>query len=174
LAVLIATAGSIVVAAGKALAATPVKGGNVRMCPSIYGPDDAMDPAMATPDISYVRHRAHYNSLIQLNDDMVPQLELAEEFSANSDATEWTFKLRKDVEWHDGSKFGANDVIYSMNRHYGDDSISVVKALVSVVKEWKKVGPYEVKAILDGSYSDLASVLGEKQFKIIKNGMVDF
>ena len=170
----LAAAGSIVAGASEARAATPQKGGSVKMCPSVHGPDDTMDPAMATSDISYARHRGHYNSLIQLNDDIIPQPELAEEFSANSDATEWTFKLRKDVEWHDGSKFGADDVVYSMNRHYGDESISVVKALVSVVKEWKKTGPYEVKAILNSPYSDLAAVLGEKQFKIVKDGTTDF
>ncbi len=170
----IAAAGSIVSAASDALAATPKKGGHIKAATPIQGPDDTLDPIMMGTTTDYSRGRAHYNSLIQLSDDIVPQPELAEEFGSNSNATEWTFKLRKDVEFHDGSKFTADDVIYSMNRHYGDDSISVVKSLVAAVTEWKKVGPYEVKAILDSPYADLAAVLGEKQFKIIKNGTTDF
>ncbi len=169
-----AAAGSILTYAGQVIASTPTKGGHVKMSPSLHGPNDTFDPAMATSDIDYCRHRGHYNSLIQLNDDITPRGELAEEFSSNSDASEWTFKLRKDVEWHDGSKFSADDVIYSMNRHYGEKSTSVVKPLVSVVNEWKKVDQYTVKAILDSPFSDLATVLGEKQFKIIKNGTTDF
>ena len=169
-----AAAGSILTYAGQAIASTPTKGGHVKMSPSLHGPNDTFDPAMATSDIDYCRHRGHYNSLIQLNDDITPRGELAEEFSANSNATEWTFKLRKDVEWHDGSKFSADDVIYSMNRHYGEKSTSVAKPLVSVVNEWKKVDQYTVKAILDSPFADLATVLGEKQFKIIKNGTTDF
>ena len=169
-----AAAGSILTYAGQVIASTPTKGGHVKMSPSLHGPNDTFDPAMATSDIDYCRHRGHYNSLIQLNDDITPRGELAEEFSANSNATEWTFKLRKDVEWHDGSKFSADDVIYSMNRHYGEKSTSVAKPLVSVVNEWKKVDQYTVKAILDSPFSDLATVLGEKQFKIIKNGTTDF
>ena len=169
-----AAAGSILTYAGQAIASTPTKGGHVKMSPSLHGPNDTFDPAMATSDIDYCRHRGHYNSLIQLNDDITPRGELAEEFSANSNATEWTFKLRKDVEWHDGSKFSADDVIYSMNRHYGEKSTSVAKPLVSVVNEWKKVDQYTVKAILDTPFADLATVLGEKQFKIIKNGTTDF
>jgi peptide/nickel transport system substrate-binding protein len=170
----IAVAGSIVTSASSALAATPKKGGHLKVATHIQGPDDTMDPIGTGTATDYSRGRATYNSLIQLRDDLVPQPELAEEFSSNSDATEWTFKLRKDVTFHDGSKFTADDVIYSMNRHYGDDSTSVVKSLVSGVTEWKKVGPYEVKAIVDSPYSDLAAVLGEKQFKIVKDGTTDF
>jgi peptide/nickel transport system substrate-binding protein len=170
----IAAAGGIVTGASEALAATPKKGGNIKAAMPIHGPDDHLDPALMGTITDYSRGRAHFNSLVQLSDDLVPQPELAEEFGANSNATEWTFKLRKDVEWHDGSKFDADDVIYTMNRHYGDDSTSVVKSLVSGITEWKKVGPYEVKAIVDSPYADLAAVLGEKQFKIVKNGETDW
>ncbi len=169
-----AAAGTLVAGAEDAIAATPKKGGTVRCATHIQGPDDTLDPGQMGTATDYSRARAHYNSLVQLNDDIVPQPELAEEFSANADASEWTFKLRKDVEWHDGSRFTADDVLYTMSRHYGDDSTSVVKSLVEAVDEWKKVGPYEVKAICKTPYADLAAVLGEKQFKIIKDGTTDF
>ena len=167
-------AGSVVLGAKEALAATPKKGGTIRAATHIQGPDDTLDPIKTGTATDYSRGRAHYNSLIQLSDDIQPQPELASEFEANKDATEWTFKLRQDVEWHDGSKFTADDVIYSMNRHLGEDSVSVVKSLAKTIKEWKKVGPHEVKAICHSPYSDLAAVLGEKQFKIIKDGTTDF
>ena len=38
---------------------------------------------------------------------------LAESFTPNTDLTEWTFKLRPDVKFHDGSDFDAKDVIAS-------------------------------------------------------------
>jgi peptide/nickel transport system substrate-binding protein len=170
----VAAAGKIVTAAGKALAATPKKGGKVKAAVDLHGPSDTLDPGLGTSDIDYTRFRAHYNSLIQLNDDLLPQPELAEEFSANDDGTVWSFKLRKDVEWHDGSKFTADDVIYSMGRHYGKKSTSVVKTLVQGVKEWKKVDAYTVKAIQESPNVDLPAVLGEKQLKIVKDGTTDF
>ena len=170
----VAAAAGFVTAASEVLAATPVKGGSVRAASSVHGPDDTMDPASATSNIDYFRHRAHYNSLVQLNDDIVPQPELAEEFSANATATEWTFKLRKGVEWHDGTKFTADDAVYSMNRHLGEESVSTVKSLVASVVEWKKVDQYTIKAVLSESFADLATVLGEKQFKIVQDGTTDF
>ncbi|HMN58838.1 MAG TPA: ABC transporter substrate-binding protein [Anaerolinea sp.] len=38
---------------------------------------------------------------------------LAESYSANADATEWTFKLRPNVKFHDGAALDANDVVAS-------------------------------------------------------------
>jgi peptide/nickel transport system substrate-binding protein len=38
---------------------------------------------------------------------------LAEEWESNDDLTEWTFTLREDVTFHDGSTFDANDVVAS-------------------------------------------------------------
>ena len=167
-------AGSVLTAASDAIAATPKKGGSLRAGFSLHGPDDTFDPIKLTSDADYSRARSHYNSLVQLSDDIVPQPELAESFEASADASEWTFKLRKDVTFHDGSKLSADDVLYSMNRHLGKDSTSVAKGLVSTVKEWKKMGQYEVKAICEAPYADLPAVLGEKHFKICKVDQKDF
>lgn len=165
----LAAAGAIVTSARESLAATPMKGGSIRYSSSLHGPDDKMVPAQGTSNIDYTRFRAHYNGLVQLDDNIVPQPELAEEFGPNADASEWTFKLRKDVTFHDGSKFGADDVMATMAMHYGEDSTSVVKSLMAGA-EWKKVGPYEVKATLEAPNSDFATILGEKQMKILKAG----
>ena len=166
----LAAAENLLSSGGVAMAQTPVKGGTIRAAVSLHGPDDKLDPILFTSAIDYTRGRAHYNSLTQLDDNMVPQPELAESFEPNSDATEWTFKLRKDVNFHDGTPFTADDVVWSMNRHLGEESVSVVKAVMSSVKEWKKVGSHEVKAILNTSNSDLPTLLGIFQLKVIKNG----
>ena len=170
----IAGAGSILSSAKSAFAATPQKGGNIKFASDGHGPADTMDPGLNTSTIDYTRGRCHYNGLVQFNDDTSVRPELAEEFSANADNTEWSFKLRKDVKFHDGSKFNADDVIYSMNRHYGEKSTSTAKTLVADVEEWVKVDEFTVKAKLKGSNSDLPKVLATSQFKIIKNGVTDF
>ncbi len=153
-----------------AFAATPKKGGSVRAAMPIHGPDDTLDPAQFTSGLDYTRGRVTYNSLTQLDDTLTPQPELAESFEPNSDATEWTFKIRKGVKWHDGSPFTANDVVYTMRRHQGEDSASVFKSMLEPVTEWKKTGSHEVKAILGTPNSDLPAILGLFQAKVVKNG----
>ena len=127
----IAAAGSIISSATSAMAATPKKGGKITFASDLHGPSDTLDPGLGTSTIDYTRARTHYNGLTQFNDDTSTRPELAEEYSANADNTEWTFKLRKDVKFHDGSAFTADDVIYSMGRHYGEKSTSVAKTLVA-------------------------------------------
>jgi len=166
----LAAAENILLSGSKAIAATPKKGGTVRVASDLHGPSDQTDPAQFTSGIDYARGRAVYSSLIQYDNDLTPMPELAETFEPNGDATEWTFKIRKGVAFHDGSKLSADDVVYSMNRHLTEDSTSVIKSVMASVKEWKKVGSHEVKAIMNTSNSDLATLLGLFQNKIIKNG----
>jgi peptide/nickel transport system substrate-binding protein len=152
-----------------AIAATPKKGGSVRMASNLHGPDDQLDPSLFTSTIDYTRGRATYNSLIQHANDLSPQPELAESFEPNSNATEWTFKIRNGVTFHDGKKLTADDVVYTMKRHQGESSTSVIKSVLASVKEWKKTGPMEVKAILDSPNADLPTLLGLFQTKIVQN-----
>jgi peptide/nickel transport system substrate-binding protein len=56
------------------------------------------------------------NRLVRKNLDGVTSAELATDWSGNTDATEWTFNLRKGVKFHDGSDFDAEDVKYSLMR----------------------------------------------------------
>ena len=165
-----ATANHLFSGGGAAMAATPKKGGSVRMSSNLHGPDDQLDPIRFTSTIDYTRGRITYNGLLQLSDDLVPQPELAETFDVNNDATEWTFKIRKGVTFHDGSKLTADDVVYSMNRHLGEESTSVIKAVLETVKEWKKTGEYECKAVMKSPNADLPVLCGLFQAKIVKDG----
>ena len=170
----IAAAGSIVTSATEALANTPKKGGNVRFAWDLHGPSDTLDPILFTSSIDYGRGRLIYNNLTRLREDLTASPELAESFEANDSVTEWTFKLRKGVEWHDGSPFSADDVIYSMMRHIGEDSKSKAKVLVGDVEVWEKIDNHTVKAVLKAPNAELPIILGTFHFKIVKNGTTDF
>ncbi len=170
----VAMAGSIVTAASDAEAATPKTGGQLRFAWDQHGPADTLDPILFTASIDYARGRIHYNNLTRLQEDLTAAPELAESFEANDSATEWTFKLRSGVKWHDGTPFTADDVLYSMNRHMGAESASKAKVLVGDVERWEKVDGSTIKAILSGPNAELPVVLGTFHFKIVKDGTTDF
>ncbi len=167
-------ASSLVASAGEAIAATPKKGGNLRYSAALHGPSDTLDPIIFTSGIDYQRGRLHYNGLLRLSPTLEPQAELAEEFEANKDTTEWTFRLRKGVKWHDGSPFTADDVVYSMNRHQGEDSKSNAKGYLTSVDEWVKVDAETVRVKLKYPNADIPALMGIYQFKIVKDGTTDF
>ncbi len=157
-----------------AVAATPKMGGRLVMAADQHGPNDTLDPILFTSAADYFRGRAIYGSLTRLTDALGYEPELAEEVLSNDTATEWTFKIRKGVEFHDGKELTADDVLYTMNRHLGKDSVSKAAALVSMVDSWEKVNSHEVKAVLSSPNADLPIALGTFHFKIVQDGATDF
>lgn len=166
--------GSVLTAATKAVAQTPQRGGSIRFAWAQHGPADTFDPIINTNSIDYARSRLTYNNLCRFNEDLTVSPELAEEFEANADATEWTFKIRQGVLWHDGSKLTVDDVLYSMNRHMGEDTVSKAKVLFSDVKEWVKVDNTTVRAVMSAPNAELPIILATFHFKIVKDGFTDF
>ena len=151
----VTAASALVATTPDARAAMPKKGGKITFGWDQHGPADTLDPILFTSTIDYTRGRAGFNNLLQFNDDMTMRGELAEEWSVNDNATEFTFKIRKGVTFHDGKPLTADDVVYSMSRHLGEDSVSKANKLVSMISEWKKVDSHTVKAILATPNSDL-------------------
>ncbi len=54
-----------------------------------------------------------YNNLMQLDFDFQPHPELAESWEISDDGLTYTFHLRQDVTWHDGTPFTAADVEFT-------------------------------------------------------------
>ncbi|HEX6989295.1 MAG TPA: peptide-binding protein [Bacillota bacterium] len=54
-----------------------------------------------------------FEGLMEVNDQIEWVPALAEDWSFSADGTEWTFNLRRDVRWHDGEPFTAEDVAFT-------------------------------------------------------------
>jgi len=161
------TAGSLLVSSS-ALAATPTRGGSVTFASNLHGPDDTLDPLLGTSTIDYTRTNTKNNGLIQVWTDMSLHGELAEEWSVNSDATEYVFKIRQGVEFHDGSALTAEDVVWSMNRHIAEGSPSSIGSFFTNVTGWTAVDSHTVKLTLSSPDSDMPYKLTQPQAKIVK------
>jgi peptide/nickel transport system substrate-binding protein len=57
-----------------------------------------------------------YERLVDMTPDGVLVPKLAESWSADASGTEWTFKLRPGVTFHDGTPFTAEDVVWSFRQ----------------------------------------------------------
>ncbi|MDH5513220.1 MAG: ABC transporter substrate-binding protein, partial [Gammaproteobacteria bacterium] len=101
--------------AGRALAATPNKGGTLRLGIGHGSTTDTLDPATYTDLYMQVVGNAAYNYMTEVsnNGDLVP--ELAESWDVSPDAKVWSFKLRKGVEFHNGKTLDSGDVVASIN-----------------------------------------------------------
>lgn len=99
--------------------------------------------------------------------DGKPAPDLALSWSANANATEWTFKLREGVKFHTGQPFTAADVVYSLQRVQDPKLDSPVRATISMIKTVEAVDAKTVKMVLNAPYADLPLVLTDYRLMII-------
>ena len=102
-----------------------------------------------TPDkISDIAASQLYDPLVFQNDkgEIVPSL--AEKWEVSEDGTVWTFYLRKDVTFHNGDPFTADDVIATWD--YGKDKSSSWPEKYTIATAVEKVDDYTVKVTTDG------------------------
>ncbi len=170
----IAAAVSPALLATKARAATPKKGGRLRLGLSGASTTDSLDPA-TLPDITpQVINTQIRNRLIEIDYKGNPIPELAESWESTPDAAKWTFKLRKGVEFHNGKTMDAEDVIYSFNHHRGKDSKSAAKGVVDPIKDIKAVGKNTVIFTLEAGNADFPYVASDYHLTISPAGEKDW
>lgn len=167
-------AGNIVAGATAALAQTPKMGGRLRGVISQHGPSDTLDPAKGAGGIDYCRGFQMYNTLVDLDEKITPQPGLAESWEPNADASEWIFKLRRDVTFHNGKTFTSADVVYSLLRHLDPAIGSTGTSLVEEASEIKAEDDYTVRFVLKGPNADFPVNLGVSQMFIVPDGHTDF
>jgi peptide/nickel transport system substrate-binding protein len=56
-----------------------------------------------------------YDGLLRYDEKLKPMPSLATEWSVSNDQLVYTFKLKRNVKWHDGKPFTADDVVYSID-----------------------------------------------------------
>ena len=121
--------------ATRAMAETPSRGGTLRVGFSTGSTTSQLDPTTFTDYMSYCIGSAVCNYLVEMDADKNPTPELATGWESFDGASRWVFELRDDVEFHDGRRLTAADVVYSLNRHRGEDSASPAKPFLTEVTD---------------------------------------
>ncbi len=86
------------------------------------GEPDSLDSMDTTTGTALIVTRQLQESLLGFEPgtlNVIP--ELATEWTPNADATEWTFKLREGVMFHDGTPFNADAVVFNFQRLFEPD-----------------------------------------------------
>ncbi len=78
---------------------------------------DQFDPHVSTAYPTFQVLENVYDTLVVPGaEDLTMEPSLAESWQTSEDGLTWTFALRDDVTFHDGSEFDSADVVYSYNR----------------------------------------------------------
>lgn len=96
------------------------KGGDGVMDVCIASEPDSIDPALSTSLDGGTMNLHSFEGLVKWVDDGKGNAKLApgmaESWDVSDDQLEWTFHLRKDIKWSDGTPVTAKDFVYAWNR----------------------------------------------------------
>jgi peptide/nickel transport system substrate-binding protein len=150
----------------QAQAATPKRGGDLRIGFSQGSTTDSLDPAQTTSNFSTLLFYSYLDQLTEISStgELVPLL--AESWESSNGALEWTFALRKGIEFHSGKTLNADDVIVSIDRHRGE-SPSSLNTFANKIEEMKKDGDHRVHFRLTEAMADFPYILGAPQLGIL-------
>jgi peptide/nickel transport system substrate-binding protein len=153
-----------------AKAETPKKGGRFRIGMAGGSSTDSLDPATITDAMVYNINWQIRNCLVEVDYQGNPVSELAESWEATADASNWRFKLRRGVEFHDGKSLEADDVVYSINHHRGKDSTSAAKSIVDPIEDIKTDGKSTVVFTLKESNANFPFIMSDPHLPIVPAG----
>jgi peptide/nickel transport system substrate-binding protein len=97
------------------------------------GVKGTLDPAYGTNDPDAARANLVFEGLVKLGEDFSVLPALATDWKANDDGSVWTFNLRPNVKFHDGSPFTAKDVVFSFSRLFDPKTPSPSAAWLSPI-----------------------------------------
>ena len=118
---------------------------------SLAGEVSVLNPILSTDSVSSAVEGAIFSGLVTVNEklEMVP--DLAERWDVSPDGKIWTFHLRRNVKWHDGVPFTADDVKFTFDSIL-NPKVNSVRRSDFIIEgkpiEFKAVDKNTVQAIL--------------------------
>lgn len=135
----------------------------------------ALDPHGLLPsEADLVRMAQVYDVLTVFDGEMAPQPRLAESWTPNDEATEWTVKIRDDAVFSDGRPVTAKDVLWSLQRMEDKSAENYFRLSMFSIKNSKVIDDYTLLIkTANGPYADFATAVCAWSF-VVPDGENDF
>lgn len=109
----------------------------------------SMDPHSLNESLQITVVENVYEPLVTRDKDYKLSAALATSWKQTA-PTVWRFELRKNVKFHDGTPFTADDVIFSYERAKGEGSD--MKSYVGQIKEIRKLGDHSIDVVTNAPF----------------------
>ena len=139
-------------------------GGNTQKAPdnkqvfvdaySVHGLSDikTFDPALVTDGHSINAINLVFTGLVELDQNLNIKGELAQSYSVGSDGVTWTFKLKPNLQFSDGTSLTSADVAYSIDRALQPATKSgTAGAYLNLIKDSDKLLAGKIKTVIGDS-----------------------
>jgi peptide/nickel transport system substrate-binding protein len=102
-----------------------------------------------------------YDGLVQTDKDLNYVPSIAESWQFSKDCLALTLKLRKDVKWHDGKPFTAEDVLFTYKAMMNPKTPTAYRDDFELVKDVQVPDPYTVRVIYSQPYAKALGSWGQ-------------
>lgn len=139
----------------------------------------SLDPAFAKDQRNIWATNQLYNGLVQLDDSLTIQPDLAQSWEVSEDGLTYTFELKDDIYFHKHPVFGkdstrtftAKDVVYSLNRLTDEDIASPGSWVMQDVKSIKILSEHAIEITLKKAFPAFLGLLSMSFCAIVPEEM---
>jgi len=132
-----------------------------------------LDPSLFEVIEAYPFGLSVYDGLLWLDLDLVPQPMLAERWESTPDGLTWTFFLRRDVVFHHGTPFTAQDVVHTITRLLDPERETTFGAILNFIATVEAIDEYTVDFILSRPNVEFPILLAAPQTYIVPQDYTD-
>lgn len=165
-----AALGSLAAPSVPLFAQTQKRGGTLRM--SVDQAVAKLNPLLTRVNPEYLVAELLYSSLTRLGLDMAAAPDLAESWSSSADLTEWTFKLRQGLTFHDDSQCTAADVVATFEAILDPKTASPARQNVGPIEKVTATDGVTVVIKTTAPYADLPVALAYTNAKIVPAAVI--
>ena len=143
----------------------PSRGGSLRV--SVNQAIGILNPLMVRVNPEYLVAELLYSGLTRLASDMTAEPDLAQSWSNAPDLTEWTFKLRPGLVFHDGSPCTAQDAAASLTAMLDPKTASPARPNIGPIASVATPDDLTVVLKLSMPFADLPVTLAYTNARIV-------
>jgi peptide/nickel transport system substrate-binding protein len=152
-------------------------GGSLRVGMSTEAPNASLSIWSPSGLMAFARNQNVFEKLADFDYDgrVVPQLALS--WEPNRTADVWRVRLRPGVTWHDGTRFTADDVIYSYRKVLDPATVANARGILDPVLApdgLVKTDDLTITFRLRAPYAQFENVISSATLPIARNGWIDF
>ncbi|HEY3128134.1 MAG TPA: ABC transporter substrate-binding protein [Acidobacteriota bacterium] len=132
-----------------------------------------LDPATSGGTFDLVAGGMIFDNLLKTDGQFTLHPALAESWEVARDASEWIFRIRKDVEFHDGSSLTAGDVVYTLKRILNPATGSPSQQALASSLDFsgvERLDKYTVRLRLKTPNAFLGQLLANYNLRVVKEG----
>lgn len=153
---------------------SPISRGTLRLAHTLeWAGKEVLGPA--SPVRFFPPVELLYNRLVRLDEAGRPAPDLAVSWEADATATQWTFRLREGVRFHNGKPFGAQDVLYTTRYVMNPELESPGAAVLEIIDVEQLRAPDDRTVVftLKQPHADFPLLLLHYAMYIIPDGIGD-